>query len=59
MQIEPKKEYSVVLTGEEIGLVQTALIKLPYEYVAGLVQELPNKIKEINSNDDEPITNMP
>jgi hypothetical protein len=48
MQLEPTKKYNVVLTGEEIGLVQSALIELPYKFSAPLVQNLPNKISEVN-----------
>ena len=30
MQLETSKKYNVVLTGEEIGLIQNALVELPF-----------------------------
>jgi hypothetical protein len=47
MQLEPEKKYNVVLTGNEIALVQNALAELPFKFTAGLIQSLPEKISEI------------
>jgi hypothetical protein len=49
MQLEPNKKYQVELTGEEIGLIQAALVELPYKFTAQLIQDLPNKIKVENN----------
>lgn len=46
MTLEPTKTYNVQLTGEEIGLIQSALAEIPYKYTAGLIHSLPNKITE-------------
>jgi hypothetical protein len=46
MQIEQGKKYNVVLTGEELGLIQNALVELPFKFTAGLIQALPGKITE-------------
>jgi hypothetical protein len=46
MQIEQGKKYNVVLTGEELGLIQNALVELPFKFTAGLIQSLPGKITE-------------
>lgn len=53
MQLEPTKKYKVELSGEEIGLVQYALAKLPYEVSANLIHDLPNRIKLDTQHEDE------
>ena len=47
MQLEQGKKYNVELTGEEIALVQGALAELPFKMTAGLINKLPNIIKEV------------
>lgn len=47
MQLEQGKKYNVVLTGEELALIQNALVELPFKFTAGLIQALPEKISEI------------
>ncbi len=44
MQIEQGKKYNVVLTGEELALIQNALVELPFKFTAALIQALPEKI---------------
>lgn len=47
MQLEQGKKYNVLLTAEEIALIQNALIELPYKFSAQLINDLPNKISEV------------
>ncbi len=47
MQLEQGKKYNVVLTAEEIALIQNALIELPYKFSAQLINDLPNKITAV------------
>jgi hypothetical protein len=47
MQIEQDKKYNVVLTGQELGLIQNALVELPFKFTASLIQSLPAKITEV------------
>lgn len=56
MQLEVGKKYTVTLSAEEIGLIQQALIELPYKYSARLINDLPSKISEVKSED---ITQQP
>ena len=44
MQLEQGKKYNVVLTGEELALIQNALVELPFKFTAALIQALPEKI---------------
>jgi len=44
MHIEKEKKYNVVLTGEELALIQNALVELPFKFTAGLIQALPERI---------------
>lgn len=50
MQLEQGKKYNVLLTAEEISLIQNALIELPYKYSAQLINDLPNKISEVKDD---------
>jgi hypothetical protein len=47
MQLEQGKKYNVVLTGEELALIQNALVELPFKFTASLIQSLPEKITEV------------
>lgn len=47
MQLEIGKKYTLTLTAEEIGLIQSGLVELPYKYSAQLINDLPNKISEV------------
>jgi len=62
MQLEAKKKYNVELTGEEISLIQNALIELPYKFSAQIINDLPNKISEVkdlaNSEHVAPVDNI-
>lgn len=48
MQLEVGKKYTVTLSAEEIGLIQSALVELPYKFSAQLINDLPSKIKELD-----------
>lgn len=50
MQLEMGKKYTVTLTAEEIGLIQQALIELPYKFSAQLLNDLPSKINELDES---------
>lgn len=50
MHIEKDKKYNVVLTGEELALIQNALVELPFKFTAGLIQALPEKITVYNES---------
>jgi hypothetical protein len=50
MQIEKDKKYNVVLTGEELALIQNALVELPFKFTAGLIQALPERITAYNES---------
>lgn len=50
MHIEKEKKYNVVLTGEELALIQNALVELPFKFTAGLIQALPEKITAYNES---------
>lgn len=54
MTLEPTKTYNVQLTGEEIGLIQSALAEIPYKFAAGLIHALPNKITEVEEKAENP-----
>lgn len=49
MQLEENKNYNVELLGSEIALIQNALMELPFKFTAGLINKLPEKIKEIEN----------
>ena len=53
MQLEQGKKYNVVLTGEELALIQNALVELPYKFSAQLINDLPSKISEIKTDESE------
>lgn len=50
MHIEKDKKYNVVLTGEELALIQNALVELPFKFTAGLIQALPERITAYNES---------
>ena len=50
MHIEKEKKYNVVLTGEELALIQNALVELPFKFTAGLIQVLPERITAYNES---------
>ena len=50
MQIEQGKKDNVVLTGEELGLIQNALVELPFKFTAALIQALPGKVTAYDEN---------
>jgi hypothetical protein len=50
MHIEKEKKYNVVLTGEELALIQNALVELPFKFTAGLIQALPERITAYNES---------
>lgn len=52
MQLEIGKKYKVTLSAEEIGLIQQALIEMPYKYSAQLINDLPSKISEVKNEDE-------
>lgn len=52
MQLEANEKYTVTLSSEEIGLIQQALIELPYKYSAKLINDLPSKISIFKNNDE-------
>ena len=47
MQLEVGKKYTVTLSAEEIGLIQNALVEIPYKYSAQLINDLPSRISEV------------
>lgn len=46
IEIQAEKEYTVKMSGQELVLMMSAVVKMPYESVSGLIAKVEAQAKE-------------